>query len=548
MKKSLSKSRIAVLSILILCIFLSGADIFRRQYQNNKIDWKKNIFADGAGYYVYLPWLFIYGGDVTKFPENIEKQTGNGFQIIDNHLKIKYTCGLAIMQMPVFLMVHGVEIIRSDRTDGFSGWYQFVPAISALIYLLLGQILLFRFIRNYCSCNASLLTIIIIFMGSNLYYYACEFPAMSHAYSFALFSAFLYFSDQFHRRNSNVLFAIVAFCAFLIVLIRPTNVLILFIFFAIPSLRNTSINFKHSLNFIRLIILCIVGIIIFAPQLIYWYYLSGNWMYYSYGNESFSNLFSPNVKLFLFSPNNGVFPYSPLWLILLPSALYLAYNKHKFAVLSILLWLAIVYLGSSWYDWRFGCSIGSRTTVEYLALFALPMTVVFDKISNKSFVLKSIIAVVICFSIAANQLIGRKFQKCFMGENDWDWKYYGYLLRPWSHHKTWTNQFKNSTTDEYLGNVEISRSETDNFSKYFILGVEAELGNVPRESEVYLAIVTSGSSNNIHHLSQISGTNTIQKTEITIPSNSSDWQSCKAFVWNKSRTPISIHKLRLIVD
>jgi hypothetical protein len=547
MLRQLKPKRI-VLLVLGFIVAISAIDMARRQYINQKIEWKRNIFADGAGYYVYLPWFFIYDCNASQLPENIEKTTGYGFKIIENKVKTKYTIGIALMQTPVFLLIHYIVNITGGNADGFSEFYQFVSFFSALIYSLLGLYLLFRFLRNYFSWNASILSIISIFIGSNLYYYVSEFPAMSHVYSFALFSAFLYFSEQLYRKNTDIHFVSLLFIAFLIVLIRPTNVFFLFILFFVPRPKEHAIQLLNLFNYRRLLWSLLIGILVFAPQLIYWHYISGNYIYYSYQNEGFANYTSPVFELFLFSPNNGLFPNTPLWFILLGCALYLSFRKNRYSIFGLSLWLIVIYLGASWFDWRFGCSIGSRTTVEYLAVFALPLACVYDEFPHKNLFIKSLFAFFVFIAISVNLLIGRKHLKCFMGENDWDWKYYTYLIRPWSHQKSWQNPQFEASTDEYIGDLVITKSEKDSFSKYFKVEAEVEFAPIPVEAEVFIAIVSSGSSNDIQHLERLQPNRNRQTTRVMLPPNSGDWQSCKAFVWNKSRSPIAIKKLRLTVD
>ncbi len=81
------------------------------------------MWSDPVGYYVYLPGLFIYGFDGTKFPENIVEKTGEGF-IIDENGKIivRYTCGIAILQAPVFLAIHAFAGLKGLEQDGFQGY------------------------------------------------------------------------------------------------------------------------------------------------------------------------------------------------------------------------------------------------------------------------------------------------------------------------------------------------------------------------------------------------------------------------------------------
>lgn len=542
------KSKWIVLLVLGCVVMISAADIARRQHNNQKVEWKRNIFADGAGYYVYLPWFFIYDCNASQLPENIEKTTGYGFKIIENKVKTKYTMGVALMQTPMFLLVHSFAKITGSKADGFSEFYQFVSFFSALIYSLLGLYLLFRFLRFYCSPFASILVIFSIFLGSNFYFYLAEFPAQSHVYSFFLVTLLLHSAHQFFKSPQNKYWVGVAFSAALLVLIRPTNIIMLPIIAFIPSLQKNPSSFRKLLSVRRIVISALIFFAVFMPQFLYWKMISGSYIYYSYNNEGFSNQSNPVLDLFLFSPNNGLFAYTPLWFLLIGSALYMGFRKHYYSIGAIAIFIGIIYLGASWFDWRFGCSFGSRTTIEYLPLFALPFALLIDVLRKKSILIRVLIYSFTVICIVAALLLGHKYEKCFLGQDDWDWKYYGYLMRPWSQQKSWVNPNPKPLSDEYIGNAEINTSEKDSFSKYFKIEAEVEFAPIPSEAEVFIAISSSGSSNDIQHLERLQPNRNRQTTRVMLPPNSGDWQVCKAFVWNKSRSPIGIKNLRLAVE
>jgi len=69
-------------------------------YRHKDIDsnsFRTEIWADRAGYYVYLPTTFIYNFSTEKFSENIESKTGEGFVVNKekNRIETKYTYGVA---------------------------------------------------------------------------------------------------------------------------------------------------------------------------------------------------------------------------------------------------------------------------------------------------------------------------------------------------------------------------------------------------------------------------------------------------------------------
>ena len=114
--------------ILILALIYTGL-CFLSLYRHKNVElntFRSEIWADRAGYYVYLPSLFIYNFSSDKFPESIEKQTGNGFSLNKEKDKIitKYTYGVALLQLPFFIIADAFSSVSSViPRNGFSIYY-----------------------------------------------------------------------------------------------------------------------------------------------------------------------------------------------------------------------------------------------------------------------------------------------------------------------------------------------------------------------------------------------------------------------------------------
>lgn len=521
----------------------------KRQANNNSIEWKRNVFGDGAGYYSYLPFTFIYGYKIENLPENLEQKIGYGFYLENNKIKTKYTSGVAILQSPFFLLIHSIEKFKNKNADGFFGLYHYVPFIAAWFYTLHGLFFLYLFLRNFISLNSSIISIALIFWGTNLYYYVIEYASMSHVYSFFLFSSFIYFSYLFHHYYKLKHFAFVVLSAALIVLIRPTNILIIPLFFITDFLVNKKLQLNNYLTSKHIGIALATFVVIFSPQIIYWMYLSGKPFYYSYEKESFSNWASPMLKEFLFSPNNGLFSYNPVWLILLFSAFFFSFKKDIWAAASLIITFAIIYLGASWHDWTFGCSYGSRTLIEYTALFALPAGIYIDKlIQYKNIIVKTSIGLILTAFILINIQLTQKYERCFFGSNNWDWQYYTYLLRPWGYSKT--EEFKNRefTKNEFIGSLNITKNETDNFSYHLKVTAEAGFEITEENTEIFLVLATEGSNEDINYQWPINKWNKTTTNYAILPPKGGNWKNCKLYIWNKSHSGIKVNYLKIKVE
>ena len=78
MKKS------AVILLLSLFYFFTVFLTLNRHSRTGIQNYHSEIWADKAGYYIYLPSFFIYNFDGKKLPKKIDTFTGNGFVIEKN--------------------------------------------------------------------------------------------------------------------------------------------------------------------------------------------------------------------------------------------------------------------------------------------------------------------------------------------------------------------------------------------------------------------------------------------------------------------------------
>lgn len=424
--------------LILLFAFFASLSLYR--HKNIKAtSFRTEIWADRAGYYIYLPSAFIYNFSTEKFPEDIESKTGEGFFLNkeENKIETKYTYGVALMQLPFFLIADGFTKVSTDYPrDGFSYYYQKSINLAAAFYLTLGLLLLFLALKAYFDFKNKLVftTVSILFFGTNLYYYGIIETGMSHIYSFFLFSSLLFLVTHKEKFGNKLkFFSLLGLISGLIVLIRPTNIVFLAIPFIwkISNFKQLSLRLKEFFKPTIIPIWLVPGLLVFAPQFIYWKYSTGNFFSYTYKDEGFSNAFSPKVFEVLFAPNNGFFPYSLVFILVIIGIVLIWKSNKTLALYSSIVFLMITYLTSSWHDWRFGCGAGMRNMVEYYALFAFPLA--FSV--NKFFLMKKgIIKLLIFASIGLLVMTSFKVNYHYFGcyfSGIWDWSdYIKYLFYP----------------------------------------------------------------------------------------------------------------------
>jgi hypothetical protein len=418
------------LLLLIVSLFLT----FRIHQGKGQYNWQSEIWADRAGYYIYLPSFFMYHFDAKKCPEKIDEKTGYGFWMDHekNTINTKYTYGVAALLSPFFVASYLVSpILHIPGEAGFGLVYHKMVNVAAVIYLILGLLFLKRFLSFYFKPGLQYVILFFIYAGTNLLFYTVDDTLMSHVYSFFLFGVFLVMMKKFLDEGSHYRYFFWMSLAFaFIILIRPTNalILILLLLWDASDLNEVRRRIKILFRPKYLVTLCVVVFLVYLPQMLYWKYSRGGYLVYSYGSESFSNWNHPKLLEVWFSTLNGLFLYTPMALLMILGMLVMILKKIPNGILTLILFFFISYVFASWYNWYFGCSFGQRSYVEYYTIFSIPLGYfIRDSLQIRNLLMKSLVVILLVFFSYYNVRMIMGFDKCFFGST-WDWAQFGRQL------------------------------------------------------------------------------------------------------------------------
>ncbi len=393
---------------------------------------RNELWSDRAGYYIYLPATFFYHFDTHSMPADLDMQTGGGFNIdtLRNKIDTKYTYGVALLASPFFIAAGIISRIAGYHSEsGFSLIYMRMMSLAAVVYLLLGLFFLRKFLDHYFQPVISTIVIFLVFLGTNLFYYSLLDGMMSHVYSFFLFALFLYSLKRFQSTQSYLWFLLLCIVLSVAVLIRPTNILLgLFLFFWDATGPDEWLKrMKQFLKPSYVLPFLAILFIIFLPQIIYWKYLSGNWIHFSYGNEGFGNWRHPRIMEVLFSPVNGLIAYTPLALFMVIGTGLMIVRKQSNGWFIAGIFMMVTFICASWEMWYFGCSYGQRSFIEYYTVLAVPLGwLVTMVLRNRFFLVKSIVLFMVLFTAYASlryTVVLYRFDRCYYGST-WDWDHY----------------------------------------------------------------------------------------------------------------------------
>ncbi len=372
-----------------------------------KDHWKGVLEADAKGYYTYLPAAFIYTDANFSFFDEIEREkyyNKNWFYEYrsshNGHVINKYYIGTAIAEAPFFLLAHAYTLLTEGDADGYSKPYIMSVNLAALFYLLAGLYFLNQIIRNSIGNRIRWLLLAATVFGTNLFYYAIVEPGMSHVFSFAFVSFFLFSALKYRAHRNSKWFLLLAFSLGMIAVIRPINILIVlalpFLFDSWKSFKEISIHtFKnwHILS-LALLLFCLP----ILPQLIWYKIATGDFLVYAYAQEGF-NFLDPNMINILFSYQKGLFLYTPFYaLCLLGLVSLFKQNRYHFYCWTVF-FLVLTYILSSWWMWFYGGSFSSRVYVEYLPLFVVLLAWGYQELSKPlktTVITASIVFTVLC--------------------------------------------------------------------------------------------------------------------------------------------------------
>jgi len=408
--------------------------------------WKTVFYrSDSWGYYLHLPATLLYrdAGDYSatlaawrtynpgeadpradayglrttpRSPAEASAKEGTG------RTAIKYPVGVALLQSPFFLLAHGwCKVSGQFPADGFSAPYILLAGLSTLFYALWGLYFLEKTLRRFYSKPVVQVTVAVIALATNLFFFSTYTVGMAHPYLFFGWSLLLWVvSLEFEGlKFESLKFESLKFEV-------PTRQPELQTLELQTSNSRTSnpqtsnsrtSNFKLS-NFklgatLGLITICRVpevlavlvpllwglgggghslserlqflwgkkraaGATLLAfglsvlPQLAYWKFVSGQWLFNSYQGERF-HWTEPQVLNGLFHYQNGWLIYTPVMALALLGLVWLRrFAAAAFWPVAVLLPLHI-YVIYSWWCWQYINGFGSRPMVDLYPLLALPL-------------------------------------------------------------------------------------------------------------------------------------------------------------------------------
>jgi hypothetical protein len=351
-------------------------------YSHVRPRWTDVIQNDVSVLYAYLPAAFLYHdlsfgfasrpGFAGEVPLN---RTEQGDAVL------KMSCGAAVLWTPFFLLAHASARWLSVPADGYSWPYHYALSLAAIVYAVAGLVLLRGVLRRHFTDGVVAVNLVAVFAATNLFYYTTLESGMTHAYSFFLFALFLRLTVAWHARPRWGTTLALGGVWGLIVLVRPTNAVVALAFLLY---RDTPLpGWRDKLNLLarqRLPLLAALGVsfAVLLPQLAYWKYGTGSWIYYSYQDEGAFFFARPRIVDGLLGYRKGLLVYTPILFLAFAGMLLLPRRLGEWSWAVATFTAANIYIVFSWWCWWYGGSFGMRALIEAYAIWAIPMAAMLE--------------------------------------------------------------------------------------------------------------------------------------------------------------------------
>ncbi len=383
---------------------------------------EKVVLHDVLSYYAYLPAAFIYNDLSLEFIKEGGDKLGKHFwgkKSPTGKTVIITSYGMSALYFPFFIIADSMASLMGYPADGYSKPYCFALVMSSIFYLLIGIVFLRKFLLKYFSNLVVAITLIITVLTTNMLWYVTSEATMSHVYSFALLTIFIYFIDLWLEKPSVKYTIIIGLLTGIISLIRPTNIivvlmLVLWKITSIEDLKQRLLFFIKKWNLILLMIL--LAIVVWIPQFIYWKFISGSFLFYSYPDSMGFFFSNPQIFNVLFSWRKGFFIYTPV-MIFAFIGIGIMYKHKKEFFWSVLIYsLLSIYIISSWWDWWYGGSFGLRPLIDSYGIFAIGLATFLTWVLKASRI-KMIVILTLVFITAA--LSTWHYKRYYRGSIHW---------------------------------------------------------------------------------------------------------------------------------
>jgi hypothetical protein len=349
------------------------------------------VGSDGIFYYAYLPTLLLDGDlDFTNQiaqllplrPIAETPHTSTGL------IPVAQSVGPAVLWTPFFLVGHLLTLLlrlagAPLAPDGVGLIYQVATLVGSITYGFLGLLLVYRSCCRFLSRVTSVLTVVLLWLATNVVYYMVAEPSMSHMCS--LFAVALFVDLWLAARPLPTLrqWVLIGLAGGLVTLVRQPDAT----FLALPLLDALMATVRQKSVALLgpqaagMTAFGVCAAIAFLPQMGVWWVLNGSPFTSGYVLLTETPAFSwltPKIGSVLFSLWHGLYTWHPIFLAATVGLGWFYARERRLALLLGLGLALQVYVIGAWRYWHQGDAFGGRMFISSLPVFALGLAALIE--------------------------------------------------------------------------------------------------------------------------------------------------------------------------
>jgi hypothetical protein len=329
------------------------------------------ITADGNGYFAWarniaLEQTFDFSNDVRALypPDPIPTYPKSP---INGKTLNQYPPGLGLIELPAFLLAHGMAKALGVDASGVHGIYDWVVVAWLVLISIAGYIAFWGCTERLgASTRISAWVVLATYFASNLAHYVTKEPFMAHAtgFSLAAFASYLLLSRSFAENWRKPTLA--GFVLGLLLITRNSNLALAPWFVVLAIFRRVPLNRLSQMGFSTLLPVATQGFL-------FWL-MKGQPGFAGYSDEQTFSAGIAGLINVLFSTWRGLFIFHPIFLFLVIVNVLGALRPSPVRVLflgALACFFGACIINGTWWCWWFGASFGNRAFIEFLPPLSL---------------------------------------------------------------------------------------------------------------------------------------------------------------------------------
>lgn len=319
-----------------------------------------HVSEDGWYYYHYLRSAIV-SGDLDLNDDYRDVGNWYGFGVTSTGQRHNpFTIGPALLWTPGFLLGRLAARLTDASTptvpDGMRPAEQAGALLTSVVAAVWACWLAFGLARRYVPDEVAWSGMLVAFAGGPLVWYAVYSPSMPHALEACLGAAFITQLLPLRRRSLRGA-TWLGLVGGLMLLVRPQ----LATFYAPLLYEAVVVGRRDGIRTAMrpLLLVGLVTLLVFSPQLFAWKYTYGQWLLVPQGS-GFMRFGESLWSETLFSSRHGLFTTTPILWFVMPGFYALwRRDRQSAVVLSALFALQAIVNGAAW-DWWGGGAFGGR--------------------------------------------------------------------------------------------------------------------------------------------------------------------------------------------